>query len=587
MVKRESVLDFGDLGKRDLSLSDYFSTDVPYEVKPVPSTIPMEETESDYVGHSDIPTQSKDLFKGLWEDIVHNSVDYWMDKEGRFLKAPLGHIDWAKEWLMARRIEFDPNDSWELYELMFKRQLIRVKVRNNEIYFEYSQQYPPNNIQWRNLKDTAIESRMKLIDGSGSNGKSRQEIDLLQESSRILVKGTKYWLDPKGNWEDASIDGSHAAWANKHDMPDVSLGRLEPAFKNGYIRVLIDDQDMMVIEYSKEKPPSNLQWRVLIDSAIETGVILYDSTMGKVVREPEPLREEKLPVHAWYWLDPKGKLIPMEKMLKKFGTRYMEMPDTYEWAQRFLAANGIQSDDNDAMDKMFELHYVLVFAAGGIINYEYGNYKPNQSQMATLVKDSKDSQYHLYDKTKHHVVRQDDTSLGENNDNRQLFIESMMPDDTNTFKSHLAQLFAYLQKELQLKSVPKVKLMSDEKNASKVLGKTAYYDPATRTVVLFTTDRHQKDILRSFSHEVIHHWQHENEKLQTSNTKKGESDPQYAQNNPWLRQMEKQAYLLGNILFRDWEDEKKAKDRKSQKKMVEKTMLIGRGYPPKRPNYRG
>ena len=33
--------------------------------------------------------------------------------------------------------------------------------------------------------------------------------------------------------------------------------------------------------------------------------------------------------------------------------------------------------------------------------------------------------------------------------------------------------------------------------------------------------------------------------------------------------MEKQAYLLGNIIFRDWEDQKKAKDRKSGKKMVE------------------
>ena len=111
-------------------------------------------------------------------------------------------------------------------------------------------------------------------------------------------------------------------------------------------------------------------------------------------------------------------------------------------------------------------------------------------------------------------------------------------------------------------------------------------------------------------------------------------DPQYAQNDPWLRQMEKQAYLLGNILFRDWEDQKKAKDRKSGKKMVElhgngnvrhdshtpimkqrysknhayrkgvegpqdgilvhdkndieeRTYLIGKEYPPKKMDYRG
>jgi len=108
---------------------------------------------------------------------------------------------------------------------------------------------------------------------------------------------------------------------------------------------------------------------------------------------------------------------------------------------------------------------------------------------------------------------------------------------------------------------------------------------------LYVTDRHQKDILRSFAHETVHHWQHENEKLQTSKTKgktTGESeDPQYAQHNPWLRQMEKQAYLLGNILFRDWEDQKKAKDRKSGKKMVEKTYLIGKEYPPRKMDYSG
>lgn len=164
----------------------------------------------------------------------------------------------------------------------------------------------------------------------------------------------------------------------------------------------------------------------------------------------------------------------------------------------------------------------------------------------------------------------------DKSDNRIFILEHMMPQNTDTFKSHLAQLFQYLQKELQLKTIPKVKLLSDQKNADKILGKTAYYEPETQTVYLYETNRHQKDILRSFAHEVIHHWQHENEKLQTisKNTgKEGESpqtqDPRYAQKNPWLRQMEKQAYLLGSIIFRDWEDQKKTQDRKSKKTMVE------------------
>jgi len=293
------------------------------------------------------------------------------------------------------------------------------------------------------------------------------------------------------------------------------------------------------------------------------------------------LHEEKLPFNAWYWMDRKGEFFDVEKSLQKFGNRHVEVADAYGWAQRFLATNSIQSDENDALDKMYDLGFVLVFVGGGIINYEYNpSKKPSAQQIQSLLKASIDSNYDLYDKTNHAVIRDstaNKTFLKEGKSGERIFIvEHMMPQDTDTFKSHLAQLFQYLQKELQLKSIPKVKLLSDQKNADKVLGKTAYYDPDKRVICLYETNRHQKDILRSFAHEVIHHWQHENERLQTtskSTGKEGESpqtqDPQYAQKNPWLRQMEKQAYLLGNILFRDWEDQKKAKDRQSQKTMVE------------------
>lgn len=148
--------------------------------------------------------------------------------------------------------------------------------------------------------------------------------------------------------------------------------------------------------------------------------------------------------------------------------------------------------------------------------------------------------------------------LWEDINHKTIFIEHMMPNDMDTFKTHLVQLFAYLQKELQLKTVPDVKLISDNKNANKVLGKTAYYDPNNKLIVLYTDNRHQKDILRSFAHEVIHHWQHENGKL--SDKKASVKDPQYAQKNPWMRQMEKQAYLIGNMLFRDWSDKKVASE---------------------------
>ncbi len=121
---------------------------------------------------------------------------------------------------------------------------------------------------------------------------------------------------------------------------------------------------------------------------------------------------------------------------------------------------------------------------------------------------------------------------------------------SNDIKQRLASLYAYLAKKLQLRETPKVKFTNDEKNAENPFGMTGYYEPKTKAIVLYITDRHDTDILRSFAHEVIHHWQNENGTL-TSN----EANGHYAQENENLRKREMEAYLFGNILFRDWQDE--------------------------------
>lgn len=128
----------------------------------------------------------------------------------------------------------------------------------------------------------------------------------------------------------------------------------------------------------------------------------------------------------------------------------------------------------------------------------------------------------------------------------------MKPEQKEEFKESLAALFLHLKKELGLKETPKVILVEDEQNASRLLGKTAHYEPETKTVQLNITDRHPKDILRSFAHEIVHHWQHEHNQLNKGNDK--HLGPGYAQKDPHMRKMEKQAYLLGNMMFRDWED---------------------------------
>ena len=105
---------------------------------------------------------------------------------------------------------------------------------------------------------------------------------------------------------------------------------------------------------------------------------------------------------------------------------------------------------------------------------------------------------------------------------------------------------------------PRLFLRSDSENAQKMLGKTAHYDPQEKAVTLFTHNRHPKDILRSYAHELVHHTQ--NLRGDLSPEKCGEMGQGYAQANGHMREMEREAYEKGNMCFRDWEDTLNDKD---------------------------
>ena len=101
---------------------------------------------------------------------------------------------------------------------------------------------------------------------------------------------------------------------------------------------------------------------------------------------------------------------------------------------------------------------------------------------------------------------------------------------------------------LNLKPYPKLKFISNNKeNAENILGRTAYYDPNQRLVDLYTMDRHPKDILRSYAHELVHHHQNLNNTLDHGQTTNTNEDGD-------LDRIEREAYETGNILFRNWED---------------------------------
>ena len=119
---------------------------------------------------------------------------------------------------------------------------------------------------------------------------------------------------------------------------------------------------------------------------------------------------------------------------------------------------------------------------------------------------------------------------------------------------HLEQLvsdfFPYSQEKLGFDQDATIVFQSDEGNSAKMLGKTAYYDPSKMEVVLYVDGRHPKDIMRSLSHELVHHAQNCRGDFSTN----ADTPAGYAQSDPHLRKMEREAYTKGNLIFRDYED---------------------------------
>jgi len=115
--------------------------------------------------------------------------------------------------------------------------------------------------------------------------------------------------------------------------------------------------------------------------------------------------------------------------------------------------------------------------------------------------------------------------------------------------NNLASLTQHmLDKGMNIEPLPKLEFVDgDVENASQFLGKTAYYDPNTQTIVLYTEGRHPKDITRSYAHEMIHHIQNLEDRLgniQTTNTLEDDN----------LNDIEAEANLKGTMTFRNWTD---------------------------------
>jgi len=114
----------------------------------------------------------------------------------------------------------------------------------------------------------------------------------------------------------------------------------------------------------------------------------------------------------------------------------------------------------------------------------------------------------------------------------------------------VSDFFPYSQKQLGFDKPVTIKFESDPENADVMLGKTAFYDPEAHEIGLYVDSRHPKDVMRSLSHELVHHAQNCRGDFGGQST----TAPGYAQRDPHLRKMEREAFTKGNLIFRDFED---------------------------------
>ena len=119
--------------------------------------------------------------------------------------------------------------------------------------------------------------------------------------------------------------------------------------------------------------------------------------------------------------------------------------------------------------------------------------------------------------------------------------------DTDLHK-YIESYLDFLEREgYDINPRPAIELNNEQQDD--VMIRTGYYDPSQKRVVVFTNGRHPKDILRSFAHEMVHHMQNLRDEHKDWGTGGDLKDDEV------LRNLEAEAYEVGNILFRMWTEE--------------------------------
>jgi hypothetical protein len=123
---------------------------------------------------------------------------------------------------------------------------------------------------------------------------------------------------------------------------------------------------------------------------------------------------------------------------------------------------------------------------------------------------------------------------------------------------NINKFYPYAQEYLKFDRPVSLNLVSDPDNAKDTFGKTAYYNPNNDEVTIFVDKRHPKDMIRSFSHELVHHAQN----CRGEFDKDFVAGENYIEENDHLNLMEREAYEKGNMCLRYYESYLKKESKK-------------------------
>lgn len=136
------------------------------------------------------------------------------------------------------------------------------------------------------------------------------------------------------------------------------------------------------------------------------------------------------------------------------------------------------------------------------------------------------------------------------------------------YEKYIKDLMSWLNSNgLKLTPFPTVKLSNRVQDG--VFISTGNYDPDRHVITLFVNGRHIKDVLRTLAHECVHHNQNlEGRLVGYSGTRTSEDET--------LTGLEEEAYKIGNIMFRNWTEEKtkSEKPEKSFSKHMKKKITV-------------